>query len=289
MWTAKTQVGQITAGIGVMTDSNGKSQVMISASQLFVFDPNSAAPTQSLFTVSDGKVVIQKAVIEKATIETVTAMSITADYVRAGVSITSPAINGGTLAIGSGDNSCFMEGGSIGIGKGGPYGGWGYGWHTIIYNDGGLYTDRLHASSGDFTGYVHATSGYFENVTIAENCDVRGTIYANKIVGDVVAIKTINKTWAWIERYNFYTLRRITIAAKPYQRSLVVIGYRVTGTVTSQRILLNGNISNCSEELAANTTYYLDFQANRSTVADDGIWYEVDAIIVGRTSGDTFG
>lgn len=193
MWTAKTQVGQITAGIGVMTDSNGKSQVMISASQLFVFDPNSAAPTQSLFAVSDGKVVIQKAVIEKATIETVTAMSITADYVRAGVSITSPAINGGTLAIGSGDNSCFMEGGSIGIGKGGPYGGWGWGWHTIIYSDGGIYTDRLHASSGDFTGYVRATSGYMTNVTIGEDCNVLGTIYANKIVGDVIAAKYLNK------------------------------------------------------------------------------------------------
>ena len=82
-----------------------------------------------------------------------------------------------------------MEGGSIGIGKGGPYGGWGWGWHTIIYNDGGIYTDRLHASSGDFTGYVHATSGYFENVTIAENCNVLGTVYANKLVGDVVATR----------------------------------------------------------------------------------------------------
>jgi hypothetical protein len=177
MWTTKTQVGDITAGIGLMTDSNGKSQVMISASQLFMFDPNGSAPTRSIFAVSNGQVVIQKAVIEAATIETVTAMSITADYVKAGVSLTSPNLVGGTLSIGSGDNSCFMEGGSIGIGKGGPYGAWGYGWHTIIYNDGGLYTDRIHASGGTFN-----------NVTIAENCDVRGTIYANKIVGDVLKV-----------------------------------------------------------------------------------------------------
>ena len=177
MWTVKSQVGDITTGIGLMTDSNGKSQVMISASQLFMFDPNGAAPTRSIFAVSNGQVVMQKAVIEKATIETVTAMSITADYVRAGVRITSPAINGGTLAIGSGNNSIFLADGAIGIGKGGPYGGWGYGWHTIIYNDGGLYTDRIHASGGTFN-----------NVTIAENCDVRGTIYANKIVGDVLKV-----------------------------------------------------------------------------------------------------
>ena len=213
MWTAKTQVGQITAGIGVMTDSNGKSQVMISASQLFMFDPNGAAPTRSIFAVSNGQVVIQKAVIEKATIETITAMSITADYVRAGVSLTSPNLVGGTLSIGSGDKSCFMEGGSIGIGKGGPYGGWGWGWHTIIYNDGGIYTDRLHASSGDFTGYVHATSGYFENVTISENCDVRGTIYANKIVGDVVASKLANKSTTY------------TISASPKTRVLTANVY----------------------------------------------------------------
>lgn len=288
MWTAKTQVGQITAGIGVMTNSNGESQVMISASQLFMFDPNGTAPTRSIFAVSNDQVVIQKAVIEAATIETVTAMSITADYVRAGVSLTSPNLVGGTLSIGSGDNALFLADGAIGIGKGGPYGGWGSGWHTIIYNDGGIHTDRLHASSGDFTGYVRATSGYMTNVTIGEDCSVLGTVYANKIVGDVVAIKTINSTLAWIERYNFHTLRAITIQAKPYARSLLVIGYRVTGTVTSQRMLLNGVESDGRTELNPNTTYTLEFQANRSTVADDGMWYEVDAIIVGRSSGDTF-
>ena len=235
MWTAKTQVGQITAGIGVMTDSNGKSQVMISASQLFVFDPNSAAPTQSLFAVSDGKVVIQKAVIEKATIETVTAMKLTADYVKAGVSITSPAINGGTLSIGSGDNSIFLADGAIGIGKGGPYGGWGFGWHTIIYSDGGLYTDRLHASSGDFTGYVRATSGYMTNVTIAENCNVLGTIYANKIVGDVVAIKNYNITA--LRAVMATTLLSGTIISSTQNRILMLSDIRINSFSTVNKKL----------------------------------------------------
>ena len=185
MWTAKTQVGDITAGIGVMTNGNGKSQVMISASQLFVFDPNSAAPTQSLFAVSEGRVVIQKAIIESATIETITAMKLTADYVKAGVSISSPVINGGSLSLGN----IYMDSGAAGFGKGGPYGGWGFGWNTIIYQDGSLYTNRLYADSGRFNGEVNASSGIFNNVTIAENCNVLGTVYANKLVGDVVATR----------------------------------------------------------------------------------------------------
>jgi predicted phage tail protein len=235
MWTTKTQVGDITAGIGLMTDSNGKSQVMISASQLFMFDPNGSAPTRSIFAVSNGQVVIQKAVIEAATIETVTAMSITADYVRAGVSLTSPNLVGGTLSIGSGDNSCFMEGGSIGIGKGGPYGGWGYGWHTIIYNDGGIYTDRIYASGGTFN-----------NVTINENCDVRGTIYADKIVGDVVSIKSFptktirsNSSDTGIEVYS------ITIAASPLVRTM---------TITDGHLAISGYFSNYNVLVSLNET-----------------------------------
>lgn len=192
MWAVKGSVGNITAGIGLMV-SGGTSKVMISASQFFVFDPNGVAPTQALLAVSNGAVVIRKALIEAATIETVTAMSITADYVVSGISITTPSIVGGSLSLGSGDNSLYCSGGALGIGKGGSYSGWGYGWHTIIYSDGSLYTDRLYASAGSFTGTVNANAGTFNNVTINENCNVKGTIYANKIVGDVVAAKLSNK------------------------------------------------------------------------------------------------
>jgi hypothetical protein len=189
MWTVKGQIADVQAGIGLMVDSSGKSQVMVSASQFFVFDPNSAAPTQSLFAVSDGRVVIQKAAIETATIETVTAMKLTADYVKAGVSISSPVINGGSLSLGN----IYMDSGAAGFGKGGPYGGWGFGWNTIIYQDGSLYTNRLYADSGRFNGEVNASSGTFNNVTIAENCNVLGKVYANKLVGDVSSAAVIAK------------------------------------------------------------------------------------------------
>ncbi|MDD2341431.1 MAG: DUF1983 domain-containing protein [Tolumonas sp.] len=208
MWTVKGQVADVQAGIGLMVDGAGKSQVMVSASQFFVFDPNSAAPTQSLFAVSDGRVVIQKAVIEAATIETVTAMKLTADYVKAGVSISSPIINGGSLSLGN----IFMDSGAAGFGKGGPYGGWGFGWNTIIYQDGSLYTNRLYADSGRFNGEVNASSGIFNNVTIAENCNVLGTVYANKLVGDVVGVKSLSNG------------QTITINASDRTRQVLITG-----------------------------------------------------------------
>ncbi|AVP95617.1 hypothetical protein C7N77_16590 [Aeromonas rivipollensis] len=181
MWTAKASAGQITAGIGLIANSDGTSQVAISASQVFVFDPNSSTPMAPLFAIDNGQAVIAEAIIRKATIQILNSEKITADYVKAGVSISSPLINGGQIDMGN----AFMAGGAAGFGKGGPYGGWGWGWHTIIYADGGIYTNRLHAEGG----YVrNMTIG---NCTIDEDCVVKGTIYANKIVGDVISAKTV--------------------------------------------------------------------------------------------------
>ena len=181
MWTAKVSAGQITAGIGIIAKSDGTSQVMVSASQFFVFNPNSPSTTAPLFAIDNGQVVIAEAIIRKATIQILNSEKITADYVKAGVSISSPLINGGQIDMGN----AFMAGGAAGFGKGGPYGGWGWGWHTIIYADGGICTNRLYAEGG----YVrNMTIG---NCTIEQNCIVHGTVYAERIVGDVAAIKSL--------------------------------------------------------------------------------------------------
>ena len=195
MWTVKGQIADVKAGIGLMVDSSGKSQVMVSASQFFVFDPNSAAPTQSLFAVSDGRVVIQKAAIETATIETVTAMKLTADYVKAGISISSPVINGGSLSLGN----IYMDSGAAGFGKGGPYGGWGFGWNTIIYQDGSLYTNRLYADSGRFNGEVNASSGTFDNVTINNSLIVRNLSIGSGVIADFKTTYSIRKAHGWMK------------------------------------------------------------------------------------------
>ena len=56
----------------------------------------------------------------------------------------------------------------------------------------GSFTGTVNASSGSFTGTVNANAGTFNNITIAENCDVLGTVYASKIVGDVLSAKVVS-------------------------------------------------------------------------------------------------
>ena len=175
MWTVKASAGQITAGIGLIANSDGTSQVVVSASQFFVFNPNSPSTTAPLFAIDNGQAVIAEAIIRKATIQILNSEKITADYVKAGVSISSPLINGGQIDMGN----AFMAGGAAGFGKGGPYGGWGWGWYTIIYADGSIYTNRLRAEGG----YVKNMT--MNNCTIEQDCVVKGTVFADRIVGDV--------------------------------------------------------------------------------------------------------
>lgn len=212
MWTTKVQAGDITAGIGLVAKSDGTSQVALSASQVFVFDPNSSTPLAPLFAIDNGQTVIAEAIIRKATIQIIQSEKITADYIKAGVSITTPLINGGQIDMGN----AFMAGGAAGFGKGGPYGGWGWGWHSIIYSDGSIYTNRLNAEGG----YVrNMTIG---NCTIDYDCVVKGTIYAERIVGDVAAIKSLNQNISGPTDVTFFVP-----AISNMDRDIVVSGINV--------------------------------------------------------------
>ena len=235
MWTAKASAGQITAGIGLVANSDGTSQVAISASQVFVFDPNSSTPMAPLFAIDNGQAVIAEAIIRKATIQILNSEKITADYVKAGVSLTAPLISGAVIDMGNG----YMSGGAAGFGKGGPYGGWSWTWHTIIYADGSLYTDRLYASNGTFTGTVNANAGTFNNVTINENCVVKGTIYANRIVGDV-----------FIERNKKIAESNIAAVNNWYQIASTV----VSGTDTVTRTVVFSGLEIIQTSAAVNGT-----------------------------------
>ncbi|WEA31712.1 MULTISPECIES: phage tail tip fiber protein [Aeromonas] len=212
MWTAKATAGQITAGIGLIAKSDGTSQVAISASQVFVFNPNSSTPMAPLFAIDNGQAVIAEAIIRKATIQILNSEKITADYVKAGVSISSPLINGGQIDMGN----AFMAGGAAGFGKGGPYGGWGWGWYTIIYADGSIYTNRLYAEGG----YVrNMTIG---NCTIEQNCIVHGTVYAERIVGDVAAIKSL-----YMQQPSGPFSMFFNVAAANFTRGVIVTGINI--------------------------------------------------------------
>ncbi|EIG4103503.1 DUF1983 domain-containing protein, partial [Escherichia coli] len=45
---------------------------------------------------------------------------------------------------------------------------------------------KLTARNADISGHISANSGTLNNVTIAENCVVKGTISADRIIGDIV-------------------------------------------------------------------------------------------------------
>ncbi|QHB83355.1 DUF1983 domain-containing protein [Aeromonas veronii] len=206
MWTTKVQAGDITAGIGLVAKGDGTSQVALSASQVFVFDPNSATPLAPLFAIDNGQTVIAEAIIRKATIQIIHSEKITADYIKAGVSISAPLINGGQIDMGN----AFMAGGAAGFGKGGPYGSWGWGWHTIIYADGSIYTNKLNAEGGYVRNMTigNCTIG---NCTIDQDCIVKGTVYANKIVGDVCKVSSTLQSNSEIYIEPFTRARKLVV------------------------------------------------------------------------------
>ncbi len=164
-----------TAGLKAKT-SPDVDEIIASATKFAIYNPANPSAKEIIFGVTDdGRVAIKEAVIKAATIQILHSEKITADYIKAGVSISAPLITGGQLDMGN----SFMAGGAAGFGKGGPYAGWSWGWYTMIYADGSLFTNRLRAEGG----YVkNMTLG---NCTIEQDCIVRGTVYADRIVGDV--------------------------------------------------------------------------------------------------------
>lgn len=203
---------QSTGGIPAET-SRDVDSIIASANNFVIYNPAKPDQKEIIFGVTDdGKVAIREAVIRAATIQILSSERITADYIKAGVSISSPLITGGQFDMGN----AFMSGGAAGFGKGGPYGGWGWGWHTIIYSDGSLYTNRLYAEGG----YVrNMTIG---NCTIDRDCVVHGTIYAERIVGDVAAIKSL-----YMQQPSGPFSMFFNVAAANFTRGVIVTGINI--------------------------------------------------------------
>lgn len=211
-----------TSGLHAAT-SPDVDEIIASATNFAIYNPAKPTEKEIIFGVTDGgKVAIREAVIKAATIQIIHSEKITADYIKAGVSISAPLINGGQIDMGN----AFMSGGAAGFGKGGPYAAWGWGWHTIIYSDGSIYTNRLNAEGG----YVrNMTIG---NCTIDQDCVVKGTVYADRIVGDVAkVVSTVNPgTELKISAYGrnrSVLLTTPSIRAKISTRGVVTVGITV--------------------------------------------------------------
>lgn len=211
-----------TAGLHAAT-SPDVDEIIASATNFAIYNPAKPNEKEIVFGVTDdGKVAIREAVIKAATIQIIHSEKITADYIKAGVSISAPLITGGQIDMGN----AFMSGGAAGFGKGGPHGGWGWGWHTIIYADGSIYTDRLYASNGTFSGTVNANNGVLNNVTINENCLILGRLAAERIVGDLTKVKAFelpNKpTVAIIPGGTPITLLAVHFDQAPFEQELTI-------------------------------------------------------------------
>ncbi|MEF5433411.1 phage tail tape measure protein [Escherichia coli] len=75
------------------------------------------------------------------------------------------------------------------------------------------YGDKLTAKNADISGNVNANSGTLNNVTINENCQIKGKLSANQIEGDIV--KTVSKSFP---RTNSYASGTITVRISDDQK-----------------------------------------------------------------------
>ncbi|UNH40211.1 phage tail tip protein J-related protein [Moellerella wisconsensis] len=130
---------------------------------------------------------------------------------------------------------------------------------------------KIIASDAEITGEINATSGTFSNVTIDENCDVKGTIYANKIVGDVIRVHSIPFDGS------------ITLPAEAFDRTLVIPALTVSTMESSDFSNVNWHV-----EVKINDRIIISFSplssvtGSRSAGGDN---YDVYAITSGSTSG----
>ncbi|MEG2114643.1 MAG: phage tail protein, partial [Hafnia sp.] len=184
MWTAKvgnTDIGKYGGiGLTIEKDPDGvwRTKCIVDADVFAILDPSGATGVGSRhpFIVKDGVVYINKLLLDDAEIGSVIAKYINVQHL-VGTLIEGGSFQGGDLWIGQNPNGIF--------------GAHGKKWNAGIATNGKMYGSDVWFASGTFTGTVNANAGTFNNITIAENCNVLGTVYANRIVGDVVAMSSL--------------------------------------------------------------------------------------------------
>ncbi|WP_270816777.1 phage tail tip protein J-related protein [Aeromonas sp. Y318-3] len=216
-WYTKAQIAGEGGGFGLSVKLNEDGTVLstfvIDADVFAVMSRAGGATTKRHpFVIKNGTVYMNHAMMDTAEIG-----NVIAKYIK--------VTNLSAVTI---ENSQF-KGGNAGFGPGGPYSGWGEGWHTIIYSDGTIRTNRLYAAEGSFTGEVNANRGTFNNVVMRENCQILGKLSANQITGDIVRTYALNLA------------AEVHIAAMPFTRRCTFILTVSSGSsTTTARVYING-------------------------------------------------
>ncbi|NAZ60481.1 phage tail tip fiber protein, partial [Aeromonas caviae] len=214
-WYTKAQIAGEGAGFGLSVKLNEDGTVLstfvIDADVFAVMSRAGGATTKRHpFVIKNGTVYMNHAMMDTAEIGNVIAKYINVTNLSA-VTI---------------ENSDF-KGGNAGYGRGGPYSGWGEGWHTIIYADGTIRTNRLYAAEGSFTGEVNANRGTFNNVVMRENCQILGKLSVNQIEGDVTRVYAL-ESYISSDRISF------SIPAFSRTRNLVISGIEIYARGSTQ-------------------------------------------------------
>lgn len=168
-WGVKASIGDIVAGIGLtVKKETGKpdiTQCTVIAGQFSVgVASTTGAATVYPFIVANHPttgipgVFIDTAYIKAANVQDLVAGEVVADNIKVGATLTAPYIKGGRIEIGS---------------------------KFTVDENGNMVANNAIMTNATVSGTINASAGVFSNVTINENCDVKGTVYANKIVGDV--------------------------------------------------------------------------------------------------------
>lgn len=193
MWQQKTSTAGITAGIGIVAgaaaDGAPVSQVAVSASQFFVYDPHSPENKAYPFIVDGGRVLINQLVAEDAIIKTIKSQRIVADEVRAGISISTPVLRSATIENGnfSVDDTGNMHARDAQL-------------DNALLNN--LIARGVQAYNITANGFI-ANTGELNNVWIKQNCRVDGTVYAKNIEGDLVNVYMLSFTSTYIKPEDF--------------------------------------------------------------------------------------
>lgn len=198
LWGVKTTVNGLTSSIGLVND--GVDPIFaVKGAKLAVItnqDPNDLTP---VFAVVGNKTVIKSALIDTAFIQSLVTDNLLANRLLVGSRLLTPSINYDP-ATGARSSNFSID----------PNG-------NLVAKNADIH-GHINAISGRFVGEVRASSGRFTNVLIDETCDVKGTIYAHKIVGDLVGAKAINMIEKNVINSSWQTLATWSIQADPIQR-----------------------------------------------------------------------
>ena len=161
MWSTRASINDIVGGFGLMAeqDPDGVTRIkfIVDADVFAVLGRNGSKSAP--FVIKDGVVYMNKLLLDDAEIASVIAQYINVQDLVA-VNITASTIK-------SSDNGASFS----------------------LLPDGTMSCTKatikgaITATSGSFTGTVNANAGTMNNITIAENCNVLGTVYARRLIG----------------------------------------------------------------------------------------------------------